>query len=208
MKKLPFKLSLVFLVILLMPSWLLGASIMERLEKKYEKIHSIKATFEQETTMGIKKKMTYQGTVYIVPGKSRWNYEEPAAQIVVTDGDSFLLYDPANKEAVKGILDKEALVTRGPFFSLVEQIKKYYNAVERESGNELVLTLTPKAQKSPVQKVVVYLDPKSLLIERVENLDSLGNLNTITFKNIEVNPKISPKTFQLQLPPDVKVSKP
>jgi len=205
MKKLLFEL---LLIVLLIPSLVLGASIMERLETKYKKIHSIKAAFEQETTMGVKKKMTYRGTVYIIPGKSRWDYKEPAAQTVVTNGDSFILYDPANNEAVKGVLDKEALVTRGPFFSLVEQIKKYYNAVERESGDEAVLTLTPKTRKSPVQKVVVHLNPKSLLIERVENLDSLGNLNTVIFQDIKVNAKIPPETFQLHLPPDVKISKP
>jgi len=194
-------------LVLLIPSILKGASLMERLKESYSKIHSIQADFTQETTVGVKKKMTYKGKVYIVPGKSLWDYQTPQPQLVWTQGDTFVLYDPVNKEAVKGVLDKEAIVTRGPFFSLIDEIQKYYDAKEGK-GEAPVLILSPKNAHSPIQKVTIYFNPKTLLIERVETLDSLGNLNTVSFQNIKVNIPIPPETFQIKLPPDVKISQP
>ncbi|GEM_PF-1207229 len=198
------------LLILLVASTAVAAqgSILERLKAEYRKIHSVKGDFIQETTLGVRKKTVYQGKVFIVPGKSRWDYEAPNPQLVITQGDRFLLYDPINKEAVKGTLDKEAIVTRGPFFSLVDQIQKYYNVTETREGKTPVLILIPKEKGTPIQKVTVYLNPQTLLIERIETLDSLGNLNTVTFKNIKTNVPIDPAIFQVKLPPDVKVSHP
>lgn len=201
------KTLLICLLVLLTPSILRAASLMERLKETYSKIHSIQADFTQETTLGVKKKMTYKGKVYIVPGKSLWDYQTPQPQLVWTQGDTFVLYDPVNKEAVKGSLDKEAIVTRGPFFSLINQIQKYYD-VKEGKGDTPILTLTPKNTHSPIQKVTIYFDPKTLLIKKVETLDSLGNLNTVSFQNIQVNTTIPPETFQIKLPPDVKISQP
>ncbi len=183
-------------------------SIMERLKKEYEKIHTIKAEFIQETTLGVRKKTVYQGKVYIVPDKSRWDYETPRPQLVITQDDHFLLYDPINKEAVKGLLDKEAIVTRGPFFSLINQIQKYYTVTESQGSQIPILVLIPKKKGTPIQKVTVYLDPQTLLIQKIETLDSLGNLNTVTFKNIEINVPVDPAIFQIKLPPDVNISRP
>jgi len=186
----------------------LEASIMERLKEEYKKIHSIKAEFIQETTLGVRKKTTYRGKVCIVPGKSRWDYETPKPQLVITQGDKFLLYDPINKEAVKGLLDKEAIVTRGPFFSLINQIQKYYDVKEIQENQLPILVLIPKKKGTPIQKITVYLDPKTLLIQKIETIDSLGNLNSVTFKNTQTNVPIEQAIFQVKLPPDVKISRP
>ncbi len=207
MNKINTKTHLIWLLVLLTPSILKGASLLDRLKESYSKIHSIQADFTQETTLGVKKKMTYKGKVYIVPGKSLWDYQTPQPQLVWTQGDTFVLYDPTNKEAVKGSLDKEAIVTRGPFFSIVNQIQKYYNVEEGKEDTPLLI-LTPKNTHSPIQKVTIYFNPKTLLIEKVETLDSLGNLNTVSFQNIQVNTTIPSKTFQISLPPDVKISQP
>jgi len=168
----------------------------------------LQADFVQETTLGVKKKSIHKGKVYLVPGMSRWDYQEPNPQVVITKGDKFLLYDPVNKEAVEGLLDKEAIVSRGPFFSLVDQIKKYYTVTHTENGKNVILVLIPKRKGAPIQKVTVYLDPKTLLIEKIESLDSLDNLNTVTFENIKVNVPINPSIFNLKLPPGVKISRP
>lgn len=210
MKKI-LKYSTIATIIFLMvsPSW--GGQevdILAKLKKAYSKIHSVKADFTQVTTLGLKKKSTHKGRVYLVPGKSRWDYQGPNPQLVLTLGDKFLLYDPVNKEAVEGVLDKEAIVTRGPFFSLVDQIRKYYHVTQVQRDSSIVLTLVPKKPGSPVQKVTVYIDPKTLLIKKIETLDSLDNLNTVTFENIQVNVPIDPSLFQVKLPPGVKVSHP
>ncbi len=185
-----------------------GGDILAKLKRVYSKIYSVKADFIQETTLGLKKKATHKGKVYLVPGKSRWDYEEPEPQLVLTHGDKFLLYDPLNKEAVEGILDKEAIVTRGPFFSLVDQIQKYYHVTQIQTDKAIILTLIPKKPGAPVQKVTVYLNPKTLLIEKIETLDSLDNLNTVTFENIKINVPIDPSVFEVKLPPGVKISHP
>jgi len=207
MNRINKKTLLIWLLVLLTPSILRGASLMERIKESYSKIYSIQADFTQETTLGVKKRMTYKGKVYIVPGKSLWDYQTPQPQLVWTQGDTFVLYDPVNKEAVKGVLDKEAIVTRGPFFSLINQIQKYYD-VEEGKGDTPLLILSPKNTHSPIQKVTIHFNPKTLLIEKVETLDSLGNLNTVSFQNIRVNTTIPPKTFQINLPPNVKISQP
>ncbi len=194
-------------LVLLMGTAAWGTSLMERLKASYSEIHSIQADFVQETTVGVRRRMTYTGRVYIVPGKSMWEYKTPQPQIVWTNGDLFVLYDPVNREAVKGQLDKEAIVTKGPFFSLIDQIKRYYTVKEGGKGQS-TLTLTPVDTHGPIQKVIVYLDPKSLLIKKVETLDSLGNLNAVSFRHIKVNAAIPSKTFEIILPPDVRISQP
>ena len=202
--------SVIPLILLMASAAMAGqkVNILERLKKEYSKIHSVKAEFVQETTLGLKKKSSHSGKVFLIPGKSRWDYEEPNPQMVLTLGDKFILYDPVNKEAVEGVLDKEAIVTRGPFFSLVDQIQRYYHVTQTQVDNTIILTLIPKNKESPIQKVTIYINSKNLLIEKIETLDSLDNLNSVTFKNIEINKPIDPSIFEVKLPPGVKVSHP
>lgn len=202
------KFSLLILCFFVFTSLPSKAGILEDLRERYAKISSVEAQFTQVTTLGVKRKMEYRGKVYIIPGKSRWEYESPSPQTVITNGDLFLLLDPINNEAIKGRVEKEAIVTRGPFFSLIEEITKYYDVTEGKLEGEKILKLIPKNSKASIQRVIIHFDPKTLYINRVESLDSLGNLNMVTFQNIKVNQLISPKLFEMRIPQGMKVTRP
>ncbi len=200
------------MVLLFLSAWAVPAgagssrSLLERLGDKYSKIRDIEANFTQEARLGdVKKKRVFHGKVFLKPGYSRWEYTDPQPQIVVTKGDSFILYDVEAKDAVMGRLEPEAVFVKGPFVDLPKRIRALFKVKETEVPP--VLLLTPKREEASLKSVEVRIDPVTMLIRSIETVDVLGNHNKITFTKVRLNTGFSNDIFNLHLPPDVTVTR-
>jgi len=73
-----------------------------RVQKRYEGVRDLQANFTQTTRPAgaLPSAPTHAKgrLVFAKPGKMRWSYEEPEPSLVVSDGTTLWIYDPAFEE--------------------------------------------------------------------------------------------------------------
>ncbi|MCH2172180.1 outer membrane lipoprotein carrier protein LolA [Myxococcota bacterium] len=140
------------------------------------------------------------------PGRMRWAYESPEPSLLVSDGTTIWLYDPAHAEA-------QRFTTTGDYFGVAgvhfligegELVADFDVRSHRCDDSEAMLELVPKVPSS-YEKLWIRVDPSTgdLLESRIGDL--LGNVTAVQFSEIEVNLDPDPLRFQFDPPDGVRV---
>jgi outer membrane lipoprotein-sorting protein len=69
------------------------------------------------------------------------------------------------------------------------------------------LLLLPREAESPVSQITLWVDPHSYKVVGIQTEDALGNINEITFTNIQMNPPLEPSWFALEVPEGVRLER-
>ena len=69
------------------------------------------------------------------------------------------------------------------------------------------LELLPRESESPVARVTLWIAAESYRVVRIQTEDPLGNINEITFTNVQVNPSLEPSWFALNVPQGVRLER-
>ncbi|MGD8686940.1 MAG: outer membrane lipoprotein carrier protein LolA, partial [Syntrophobacterales bacterium] len=69
------------------------------------------------------------------------------------------------------------------------------------------LELLPRETESPVARVMLWIDAESYRVVRIQTEDPLGNINEITFTNVQVNAHLEPSWFALNVPQGVRLER-
>jgi outer membrane lipoprotein carrier protein len=180
--------------------------LIAKIQQKYDQTHSLSADFLQKT----RSRAASMGTsargrlFFLKPRAIRWDYEQPRQQFVINE-DKAWLYVPEEKTIY--LYDAEQIINSPvvlSFFSGLGQLGEMFRITQlpSESGPppRHRLLLLPRESESPVSQITLWVDPQSHHVVGIQTEDPLGNINEITFTNIQVNEPLKPSWFALEVP--------
>ena len=178
-----------------------SAGSIEKLHAFIEQTRSAKAAFTQvvvDSSGSVQQKAS--GTVQFErPGKFRWTYDKPYEQLIVGDGEKLWIYDKELNQVTRRNLDKAIGSSPAALLSGADDVDKYFslNALGVKKKIDW-LEVKPYDQESLFEKVRMGFNGSTL--EIMELYDHFGQKTTITFANMQRNPKSSPDLYTFTVP--------
>lgn len=136
------------------------------------------------------------------PGKLRWEYEDPATQVIVADGKRIWLHD-IELEQVSHRSQQAALEgTPAQLLSSTAPLEESFEMREAGVVDEVTwLELLPKDKDAQFAKVRLGFQHNELL--QMEMFDSFGQVTRFFFFNMTRNPVLSSELFVFVPPPQI-----
>jgi chaperone LolA len=188
-----------------------AAGAVAAMQARYEKLQDLSADFVQESRSvalgGPGEVSRSQGrVVFAKPGRMRWTYTAPEESLVVSDGASMWIYDPAGGEAQKLPVGEGALSAAGVQFLLGEGDVLVDFAVTELAcdADEARLELLPR-EPAAYEKLRVTVDPNSGDMRETEVTDLFGNVTRVRFEQVRVNTSPPAAMFRFVAPDGVEV---
>ena len=178
------------------------AAAIEKLKAFIAGTHSEQADFTQVVTDQNGKRVQSAAGVmqFQRPGKFRWTYQKPYAQLIVGDGVKFWLYDEDLNQVTVKKLDAALGSSPAALLSGNNEIERGFNLQENGSRDGLEwLQAIAKAQDTSFDKIRMGFNAQSELVTMELN-DMFGHMTVLRFSNMQHNPKFSAQQFHFTPP--------
>ena len=181
--------------------------VLSRLQERYKSVNDASVTFSQHVLFGVtKSENSFRGTFVMKKGnKYRIELEE---QTVVTDGKSLWSYSKENNQVIinayredpKSFSPDKVLVTAPTDYVATIVGKEPYG--KRQTT---ILKLIPKAKRSSLRWLKVWVDDDGALMRRIQVFDASENTVTYDLDEIKLNSGIADSQFVFAPPPQAEV---
>lgn len=166
----------------------------------FAQTHSAQGSFIQSVVSSPgRKPVQSSGTFMILrPGKFRWSYDRPFAQLLVSDGTKLWSYDPELKQVTIKKMG-ESLGSTPAALLAGDVLDKYFDL--RDAGSEDGLELvdaTPKAKEAIFQRVRIGMAGKLLMTMEIH--DNFGQTTYLRFTRFQRNPDLDEAQFTFTPP--------
>jgi outer membrane lipoprotein carrier protein len=206
-------LAAVFLVLLSVPAHAADPlrDALDRLQSRYESTRTLTADFRQTVeSPTLASPLESHGKVaFEKPNRMRWDYAAPDEQLIVGDGETLWIYQPADKQVIKAPLG-EAFHATTPitFLAGLGRVERDFEpSLEREEPGRWVLKLVPR-KDAGIGTLVLAIRKPDASIDEARITDPLGTTTRIAFSNERRNSQIDPALFRFTPPSGVDVVKP
>ena len=190
-------------LILALPAW---ATTPSPVQRYFQSLQSLRADFIQRVFDERGRVMqTSSGRMLMrKPGKFRWDYQTPAEQVIVADGERLWAYDVDLAQVTVRKLDQALSSTPLALLSGAAPIENTFTVggVRRQDGLDWY-ELTPK-QPQPEFRLLRVAFKKDALVS-LELEDSFGQRTRLDFQKLERNPALDPALLKFTPPPGVDV---
>ncbi|OQY39530.1 MAG: hypothetical protein B6226_01670 [Candidatus Cloacimonetes bacterium 4572_65] len=203
-----FKLILIMLVITIS---LVGMSVSDyhaKIVATYDAIESYSADINQMNhfvELDIKRESV--GKIFYNDENLLLSYTSPQREKILFKGLQISLYQPEEAILIKTIADSSVVS-----LNLKELINQFWSdevvSIVSEENNvtKLLLDLSiNNSSVSQIEKIYLYLNRDSWLVEAVSYSDKTGNLVTIEFSNIKLNAPLKSDLWHLDIAKDTQV---
>lgn len=183
-----------------------ASKILKKVEKKYESINDLTASFTQNVIFGVSRmEQNFEGTLKMKKGnKYRIELEQ---QTIVTDGKTVWSYYHLNKQVMINNY-KEDPKSFSPDRVLVNVPKNYNTILLGEEilfgKKNAIIKLTPKDEKSLTKTMKVWIDLNTYLMRQIEITDVSDNFNKYVVNTIKINTNLSDSEFKFDTPKNVE----
>ncbi|MBA4381538.1 MAG: outer membrane lipoprotein carrier protein LolA [Sideroxydans sp.] len=178
------------------------AAATDKLKSFITATRSAQANFTQEVQdKNGKRLQSASGTMQFVrPGKFRWEYRKPYAQLIVGDGQKFWMYDADLNQVTVKRLDAALGSSPAALLSGSDEIERGFvlSNIQGRDGLEW-LQAKPKSNETTFEKILMAFNSKSQLVV-MELHDAFGNHTVLRFSELVKNPPMSPQRFKF-VPP-------
>lgn len=186
-----------------------SADFIAKIEKRFQSITSISATFEQESIfLGLDKRELSSGAVsFEKPGKMDWRYSEPVKQRFVADGTSVWFYQPSSNQVTITEL-KSSFTSNLPvtfLFGLGKISDSFVAKNLCKSKEGMLLELQPKVTDANLANFFLVIRESDVSPLGARVLDVGGNETTIVLRDVRFNAALSADTFRFDVPKGVDV---
>ena len=138
------------------------------------------------------------------PGKFRWDYRTPNAQVIVADGQRLWAYDVDLAQVTVRKLDQALSVTPLALLSGAAPIEDSFAVGAARIQDGLTWhELTPKQPQPEFRLLRVAFKGDALVSLELE--DGFGQRTRLDFQHLERNPTLDPALLQFTPPPNVDV---
>jgi outer membrane lipoprotein carrier protein len=185
--------------------------VIRDIEAAYTRLNDLKAEFSQEAfNKSLNQTIPARGTVYLKKGgKLRWEYAEPTAQEIVSDGKTLWVYTPTLQQVNTGPAPEALSGPAGSFLAGLGKLREHFDvrflnpAQPRDADGNWVLDLTPKQALPTLSRLVLAVDPREFLVRRAVVYDQFDNTVTMRFTKLGVNTNLADKLFTFVPPKGV-----
>lgn len=179
-----------------------------RLEHRYKTVHTIQGNFLQSTkrvSQGSRELQENGRFFFDMPGKMRWEYDSNPKKVIVSDGTTLWMLEPADSrmQVLKTGLSEDTLY-KTPLALLLGagSLRNSFEVISLDEGpSELKLGLAPKrATDMPLKKLTLYLSLNGDTIQGIVMTDYFGNQTAIRFSSLKWNKKLPASLFRFRPP--------
>lgn len=183
-----------------------------RIQSFYESVRDLRAHFTQETrraalgSLGAGELEASGEVVFAKPGRMRWSYETPEPSLLVSDGDTVWVYDPAAAEAQKLPLGPAFLSGAAIQFLLGEGdlLADFDVSALDCTSRPLRLSLRPRGDAA-YERLEVSMNAETGEVSETVVIDLLGNRTRIALSDVRINTDPDPAEFRFEPPAGVRV---
>jgi len=177
------------------------------LDQLLQSVHTYHAHFSQSVQDNHGRSISKaRGAFYLMrPGKFRWEVTEPDAELIIATGNQLLIYDKELQQLTIKHLKSNLGETPALLLTQNDMTSEQHFNVKLESSpksGEWFL-LTPKDHGSFFAEM--HLDFENHILKVMKLRDSLDQITTVQFNQIEVNSPIAESLFHLKVPPHTDV---
>lgn len=185
----------ILVLLLLLPGMALASGV-DGLQNFLRHSKTLKAQFTQTVQDRNGKQVQSASGVmqFSRPGKFRWVYEKPYAQLIVGDGAKVWMHDADLNQVTVRKLDQALGSTPAALLAGNNEIERNFDLIDggRRDGLEWVEAL-PKTQGGSFEKIRLAFRDGSLAV--MELRDHFGQTTTIRFLQLELNPRLAATLF-------------
>lgn len=138
------------------------------------------------------------------PGKFRWTYEKPYAQLMVCDGKKIYLYDPDLAQVTVRSAEQALSGTPAALLSQKALLGEAYTLQDGgKDGAASIVRLLPKSSDGDFKSIELWL--ANGVPQRMRFHDQLGGRTDIRFTGIKTNTKVDASEFKFTPPKGAEV---
>lgn len=172
-----------------------------RLAAFVDSTKGLKANFTQTVIdRAGRKTQESSGNLYFSrPGKFRWTYLKPYAQLIVGDGKKLWIHDEDLEQVTVRKLDQALGDSPAALLAGDNNIEKLFNLKDAGSKDGLEwLEATPKSKEGSFEKVRMGFKEDDLQV--MELKDNFGQTTLLRFSNLQRNPAMGASLFRFTPP--------
>jgi outer membrane lipoprotein carrier protein len=133
------------------------------------------------------------------PGKFRWNYVKPYAQLLVGDGQKVWIYDTDLNQVTIRPMDQTLSATPAALLSGSQDFEKVFAVEELPPGDGMTwLVARPKAADTGLESARIGFSKG--ILQKLEFIDTFGQRTVITISKFEKNPALGADNFTFTPP--------
>ncbi len=190
------------------PSTDCAAAIAERVQARYDRMRDLEARFTQRTTGLLQPSAEIAtGVVQLAkPGRMRWSYEAPEPSLVVSDGATLWIFDPAARE-VQELEVGEAFLSGAALQFLLGsgRIRDSFTvSIDRCDAPRARLQLRPKTEAT-YEQLELDVDASSGEVQSTVVVDLFGNRTEVVFAQVSYDREPEASVFRFAPEPGVRV---
>lgn len=194
-----FALALV-LALAALPALAQGASL-ERFQQFLRTTQSTTANFEQKV-FDRNRKLVQESSgrfAFLRPGRFRWTYDKPFAQLIVGDGERVWVYDRDLNQVTVRRIAKALGSTPAALLAGASDVDKAFDLAEGGDRDGLAwVDAKPKDKDAGFERIRLGMSVSG--IEAMELVDNFGQTTLLRFTKLVRNPQIDPETFRFTPP--------
>lgn len=138
------------------------------------------------------------------PGKFRWDYVQPYAQQIISDGEKVYVYDVDLQQV--SVQKQQAALSNTPM-ALIEgrmRLAESFDVEELDNKNGIYrLKLVSKSKDTDFSGIVVGVDKTGLRFMQMK--DQFEQMTDIVFDGLQLNTSLQPTLFNFEPPEGVDV---
>lgn len=181
------------------------------LEKALKAAGTLQARFEQlHYSMSVSTPLRERGELFFQrPDRMRWDYRDPQDKVFLFKDGVFEMYIPEDKTLTRSRIPPEAY--ESDIIGILLGVRSFRDAYLIESNPfptdaERVrqIRLTPK-EEDEFSHILLEIDERTWLLRRAVFIEWAGNKREFIFSQVRTNVRLSPRTFELKVPPDCEI---
>ena len=137
------------------------ASMLKRVEARYNSTITLKSEFEQTMAIAQGRRITERGILYLrKPGQMRWEYSQPSGKLFLCDGKQIHYVTPSARRVEISAM-KESADLRAPLAFLLGKLDfaRDFNRYEHsQNGPQWKIRAFPKNTKAPYEYVEFFAE--------------------------------------------------
>lgn len=182
------------------------AASLERFHAFVRSTQSARADFSQKMFDRNKKLVQESSGSFMFqrPGRFRWTYVKPYAQVIVGDGEKVWIFDEDLNQVVVRKIAQAIGSTPAALLAGSAEVEQAFELSEAGSADGLEwLEARPRMRESGFERIRMGFGVAG--IEAMELIDPFGQTTVLRFSNLSRNPRLDPSTFRFTPPKGVDV---
>jgi len=190
----------VLLFLVLLPAAALASGV-ERFQAYLRTTHTARADFEQKV-FDREKKLVQQSKgsfSFLRPGRFRWSYAQPYAQLIVGDGARVWIYDEDLNQVTVRAMARALGSTPAALLAGAADVERAFELSDAGSRDGLEwLQAKPREREAGFERIRLGMGTAG--VQAMELADHFGQTTVLRFSNIVRNPPLEPSTFRFTPP--------